>query len=163
LQNLLALHRDVPGCLEAKPSPATAAGHPPVVLASPQVRAIVRSRFPAIRAAQSLAATTAFFLLLYASTYLAMSVDDAGSFSEPLTRSDSLYFTVTVFSTYSSGTALSDAGAFFGNVRVAIWPRHYQIRSFTSLDTDVPACIVRIGSSATGPPSPRSFPPSSRS
>src|SRR3954452_19067786 len=35
-----------------------------------QVRAIVRSRFPAIRAAQSLAATTAFFLLLYASTYL---------------------------------------------------------------------------------------------
>lgn len=68
-----------------------------------QVRAIVRSDYPGIRAVQSLAATTPLFLLLFASTYYILSLDDATTFTEPLTRSDSLYFTVTIFATVGFG------------------------------------------------------------
>jgi hypothetical protein len=68
-----------------------------------QVRAILRADYPAIRAIQSLASTASLFLLLFASTYFIMSLDDSGTFSEALTRSDSLYFVVTVFSTVGFG------------------------------------------------------------
>ena len=68
-----------------------------------QARAITRSARPAIRATQSLASTTPLFLLLFASTYFIMSLNDPGTFTEPLTRSDALYFTVTIFSTVGFG------------------------------------------------------------
>jgi voltage-gated potassium channel len=68
-----------------------------------QVRAILRADYPAIRAIQSLASTAPLFLLLFASTYYIMSLDDSGTFSEALTRSDALYFVVTVFSTVGFG------------------------------------------------------------
>lgn len=68
-----------------------------------QVRAIIRSGYPAIRATQSLATTTPLFLLFFASTYFIMSIDDAATFAEPLTRSDVLYFTVTIFATVGFG------------------------------------------------------------
>jgi hypothetical protein len=68
-----------------------------------QVRDIVRSDYPAIRAVQSLAATTPVFLLLFASTYFVLSHDDTTMFTEPLTRSDSIYFTVTIFATVGFG------------------------------------------------------------
>ncbi|MFI6826476.1 potassium channel family protein [Kribbella sp. NPDC050241] len=68
-----------------------------------QVRAILRAAYPAIRATQSLASTAPLFLLLFASTYFIMSLDDSGAFTEPLTRSDALYFTITVFSTVGFG------------------------------------------------------------
>ena len=42
-------------------------------------------------------------LLLFASTYFILSRDDAATFTEPLTRSDSLYFTVTIFATVGFG------------------------------------------------------------
>ena len=68
-----------------------------------QVRAIEGSAYPAIRAVQSLASATPFFLLLFASTYFLLSSGDAAMFTEPLTRSDSLYFTITVFATVGFG------------------------------------------------------------
>ncbi|MFC5266075.1 ion channel [Kribbella qitaiheensis] len=68
-----------------------------------QARAIVRSNYPGIRAVQALASTTPLFLLLFASTYFILSLDDAAMFTEPLTRSDSLYFTVTIFTTVGFG------------------------------------------------------------
>jgi hypothetical protein len=68
-----------------------------------QLRAIVRSSYPGIRAIQSLAMTTPLFLLFFASTYFILSLDDAANFTEPLTRSDALYFTVTVFTTVGFG------------------------------------------------------------
>ena len=43
------------------------------------------------------------FLLLFACTYFVLERLSAGTFSQPLTRSDSLYFTVTVFSTVGFG------------------------------------------------------------
>jgi hypothetical protein len=68
-----------------------------------QVRSIVRSRYPGIRAIESLATTTPLFLLLFAATYYVMSQAGADTFSETLTRTDSLYFTVTLFSTVGLG------------------------------------------------------------
>jgi voltage-gated potassium channel len=74
-----------------------------------QVRDIIRSDYPAIRAVQSLASATPVFLLLFASTYFVLSLSDATMFTEPLTRSDSLYFTVTIFSTVGFGDISAQA------------------------------------------------------
>ena len=68
-----------------------------------QLRAIVRSRKPAVRAIQALATATALFLLLFASTYFILGDDDPENFSQPLDRSSAIYFTVTVFSTVGFG------------------------------------------------------------
>jgi voltage-gated potassium channel len=74
-----------------------------VVTIAWQVRDIIRSDYPAVRAVQSLASTTPVFLVLFASTYYVLSLDDPSMFTEPLSRSDSLYFTVTVFATVGFG------------------------------------------------------------
>jgi voltage-gated potassium channel len=68
-----------------------------------QVRAIEDSDYPGIRAVQALASTTPLFLLLFASTYVLLSRSDAATFTEPLSRSDALYFTVTIFATVGFG------------------------------------------------------------
>jgi Ion channel len=76
-----------------------------------QVRWILRSRFPGLRGVEALATSIPLFLLLFASTYVVLAAISAGNFSEPLTRTDALYFTVTVFSTVGFGdiTAKTEA------------------------------------------------------
>ena len=76
-----------------------------------QVRSIVRSRFPALRAIEALATSVPLFLLLFASAYVVMATISASNFGERLTHTDALYFTVTVFSTVGFGdiTAKSEA------------------------------------------------------
>ena len=76
-----------------------------------QVRAIAGSRYPGLRAAEALGLILPLFLVLFASTYFVMERASAASFTEPLTRTDALYFTVTVFSTVGFGdiTAKSEA------------------------------------------------------
>jgi hypothetical protein len=44
-----------------------------------------------------------FFLILFASTYFMLGVQTPSAFSEPLTRTDALYFTVTTFATVGFG------------------------------------------------------------
>jgi hypothetical protein len=68
-----------------------------------QVRAVLRSRYPGLRAVEALAAAIPLFLLVFAVAYLRMADADAGAFSEPLSRTDALYFTITVFSTVGFG------------------------------------------------------------
>ena len=68
-----------------------------------QVRAVLRSRYPGLRAIEALAAAIPLFLLVFATAYLRMADADAGAFSEPLSRTDALYFTITVFSTVGFG------------------------------------------------------------
>jgi voltage-gated potassium channel len=68
-----------------------------------QVRAVLRSRYPGLRAVEALAAAIPLFLLVFAAAYLRMADADAGSFSEPLSRIDALYLTITVFSTVGFG------------------------------------------------------------
>jgi Ion channel len=74
-----------------------------VALVSFQVRLIIRSRFPGLRAAEALATSVPFFLLLFASAYVVLAAISVGNFSGTLSRTDSLYFTVTVFSTVGFG------------------------------------------------------------
>ena len=69
-----------------------------------QVWAILRATFPGIRAVEALATTVPLFLLLFSSTYFVMSLTSGTNFSaESLTRTDALYFTVTVFATVGFG------------------------------------------------------------
>jgi hypothetical protein len=77
-----------------------------------QLRVIIRARYPTVRAIEALAVTVPLFLLLFASAYLTMADTNPGNFStHPLTRTDVLYFTVTVFSTVGFGdiTAVSQS------------------------------------------------------
>jgi Ion channel len=68
-----------------------------------QVRAIIRSSTPALRGVGALATSAPLFLLLFAATYYVMGSIAPDSFTEPLTRTDALYFTVTVFATVGFG------------------------------------------------------------
>ncbi|MFD3315731.1 ion channel [Streptomyces sp. NPDC058694] len=68
-----------------------------------EVRAIVRSRSPRLKAVEALAATLALYLVLFAGVYYVMERSSPGSFSEPLTRTDALYFTLTTFTTVGFG------------------------------------------------------------
>ena len=74
-----------------------------------QVRAILRSRYPAAQAVSALVVSVPLFLTLFAMTYYLMGEAEPSTFSEPMTRLDSLYFTVTVFATVGFGdiTAVS--------------------------------------------------------
>jgi voltage-gated potassium channel len=75
-----------------------------------QVRWIIRSPYPGLRAIESLATSVPFFLLLFASTYVVLAAISTASFGEHLSHTDGLYFTVTVFSTVGFGdiTAKTD-------------------------------------------------------
>jgi voltage-gated potassium channel len=68
-----------------------------------QVRTIVGSRYPGLRAAEALGLVFPLYLLVFASTYYMMERASAVSFTQPLTKTDALYFTVTVFSTVGFG------------------------------------------------------------
>ena len=67
------------------------------------IRSIAGSHYPGVRAAETLGLVLPLFLVLFASTYFLMERASAASFSQPLTRTDALYFTVTVFSTVGFG------------------------------------------------------------
>jgi len=77
-----------------------------------QLRAIIRARYPAVRAVEALFTTVPWFLLLFASAYFTMASTSPANFNtHPLTRTDALYFTVTVFATVGFGdiTAVSQS------------------------------------------------------
>jgi voltage-gated potassium channel len=68
-----------------------------------QVKIIPGSRYPGMKAFVALGLIVPFYLLLFASTYFVMERASAASFTQPLTRTDALYFSVTVFSTVGFG------------------------------------------------------------
>jgi voltage-gated potassium channel len=68
-----------------------------------QVRAIAGARYPGLRAGEALGMIIPLYLVLFAATYFLMERASAASFTQPLTRTDALYFTVTVFSTVGFG------------------------------------------------------------
>jgi len=76
-----------------------------------QVRSIVASPYPRLRAIEALAINVPLFLLLFAGAYMVMATTTAGSFSQPMTHTNALYFTVTVFATVGFGdiTAKTEA------------------------------------------------------
>ncbi len=68
-----------------------------------QVRTITGSRYPALKAGEALGFILPLYLLVFASTYYVMERASAAAFTQPLTKTDALYFTVTVFSTVGFG------------------------------------------------------------
>ncbi len=68
-----------------------------------QTRTITRSPYPRLKGVEALATVFPLFLLLFAAAYFLMARSQSDFFSEPLTRTDALYFTVTVFSTVGFG------------------------------------------------------------
>jgi voltage-gated potassium channel len=68
-----------------------------------QLRSITQSGTPGLRALEGLFLAVPLFLILFATTYYAMSRADASDFTAPLSRTDALYFTVTIFSTVGFG------------------------------------------------------------
>ncbi|WP_212764754.1 potassium channel family protein [Streptomyces sp. I05A-00742] len=74
-----------------------------VALFTWQIRSILRSSRPRLRAVEALATTVPLFLLLFAATYYLLEQAGPGSFAERLSRTDALYFALTVFSTVGFG------------------------------------------------------------
>jgi hypothetical protein len=75
------------------------------------LRSIMRSPYPRVRAIAALATTVPMFLVLFATAYFVMSRTVPASFSEPLSRLDSAYFTITVFSTVGFGDIVAQANS----------------------------------------------------
>ena len=74
-----------------------------VAVAATQIRAILHAPFPALRAIAGFGVAIPIFVLVFASMYLSMSAADPRAFSEALSHTDALYFTVTIFSTVGFG------------------------------------------------------------
>jgi voltage-gated potassium channel len=68
-----------------------------------QVQAVIRAQYPGLRAVEGLATAIPLFLLLFAAAYVLISDSQAEAFTEPLSKIDALYFTVTVFATVGFG------------------------------------------------------------
>jgi hypothetical protein len=69
-----------------------------------QIRAILSSDHPSVRALEALASTIPWFIVLFAASYYVTSRASPGSFNaESMTRTDTLYFTITVLTTVGFG------------------------------------------------------------
>ena len=74
-----------------------------VGLVALQLRSILGARHPGLRAVEALAAAVPLFVLVFASTYLLLAGSQPQAFTEPLNRTDALYFAMAVFSTVGFG------------------------------------------------------------
>ena len=73
-----------------------------VVLAY-QARAIARHERPLRRTAVALAILVPLYIVIFASIYVTVSRSDPGAFSRSLSKTEGIYFTVTVLSTVGFG------------------------------------------------------------
>ncbi|WP_127127300.1 potassium channel family protein [Georgenia sp. SYP-B2076] len=81
-----------------------------------QVRVVMASPYPLLRAIEAVATMLPFFILLFAAVFAAMSSHDPSAFTEALGRTDALYFALTVFATVGFG----DIAAVTEAARVAV-------------------------------------------
>ncbi|MGW3322671.1 potassium channel family protein [Streptomyces virginiae] len=68
-----------------------------------QITAVSHAQFPRMRALEAMATGVPLFLVLFSATYYLLAAQNPTSFSEPLTRTDALYFTITTFATVGYG------------------------------------------------------------
>jgi voltage-gated potassium channel len=68
-----------------------------------QVRVIAGSPYPRLRAFETLTIGIPLLLIVFASAYFMIQNGDPESFTQPLGKTDALYFTITVFSTVGFG------------------------------------------------------------
>ena len=76
-----------------------------------QIRRIVGSDHPISRAVEALALSVPLYVLLFATTYFLMARANHTTFGGPLSRTDAMYFSSTIFTTVGFGdiTAKSEA------------------------------------------------------
>ena len=74
-----------------------------IALVGWQLRAVLRAEYPVLRMFEALAVAIPLYLLVFASACLLAARNDPASFSELLSKTDALYFTVTVFATVGFG------------------------------------------------------------
>ncbi|MFJ3306542.1 potassium channel family protein [Streptomyces sp. NPDC086549] len=65
--------------------------------------AILSSPHPRLKAVEALVVTLALFLVLFAGAYYVLDGTSPDSFTEPLTKTDALYFTLSTFTTVGYG------------------------------------------------------------
>jgi hypothetical protein len=75
-----------------------------------QLRRVYRADFPVLRAVEALVLLLLLFLVLFAAIAVLLESQQAGSFSESLTKVDGFYFSVTTLATVGYGdiTAVSE-------------------------------------------------------
>jgi voltage-gated potassium channel len=73
------------------------------LLTAIEIRGILQSERPKLRAIRALAVGVPLLIVLFAATYCTVATQQPDAFSEPLDRMDGLYFTVTVFATVGFG------------------------------------------------------------
>jgi hypothetical protein len=74
-----------------------------IVVLTVQTLATLRSRYPLVRSIEAMATTIPLFLVVFSTTHYLINGLDPASYSEPITRFDALYFTVTTFATVGFG------------------------------------------------------------
>ncbi|MFI5615954.1 potassium channel family protein [Streptomyces sp. NPDC051567] len=86
-----------------------------------QFAAITRSEYPRLRALEAMATAVPVFLLLFSAVYFLLSLNRPETFTEPLSRTDALYFTVTVFATVGFGdiVPVTETGRVLATVQMA--------------------------------------------
>jgi len=73
------------------------------VVVAVQIPAIIKAKYPNLRAIEALAVTVPLFLLIFSRIYLSNSLTNPAAFTSPLDNTTALYFTVTVFATVGFG------------------------------------------------------------
>ncbi len=68
-----------------------------------QIWRIIRSDYPAIQAVEALAFTLPLYVFLFATVYYLMDHANVATFGTPLSRTDTMYFSTTVFTTVGFG------------------------------------------------------------
>ena len=76
-----------------------------------EIRRVIRDPYPEVRAATGIIVVAVAVILVFAIVYAAMSAGNAAAFTEPLDKSNAIYFTVTTASTTGFGdiTAASES------------------------------------------------------
>ena len=86
-----------------------------------QIRRIVGSDHPISRAVEALALSVPLYVLLFATTYFLMARANQASFGGPLSRTDAMYFSSTIFTTVGFGDITAKTEAARLVVTVQMW------------------------------------------
>jgi voltage-gated potassium channel len=87
-----------------------------------QVRRIRAAAYPMLRAVEALVMVATLFVVVVASIHVAVASQDPQAYSEPLTRLDGIYFTVTVLATVGFGdiTPVSEQARAFTTIQMVM-------------------------------------------
>jgi voltage-gated potassium channel len=87
-----------------------------------QVRRIRAAAYPMLQAVEALVMVATLFVVVVASVHVALASQDPQAYSEPLTRLDGIYFTVTVLATVGFGdiTPVSEQARVFTTIQMVL-------------------------------------------